>query len=110
MEQLAKNLAKLPLETVQNIRYELANSPKTNYDAVISYLNDRFEPTCGARCRFNKFFILDGHIFQYPRLTRMSHKTCQDCIYPVEDHSFTYCYMHALPYTRDFELYHRFCS
>ena len=110
MEQLAINLARLPLETVQSIRYELATSPKTNYDTVIAYLKDSFDPTCGVRCRFNKFFIIDGHIFQYPTLTRMSHKSCQDCIHPVEDYSFTYCYKHALPDTLDFERYHRFCS
>ena len=109
MEQLAKNLATLPIETVQAIRYEFANSPKSNYDAVIAYLKDTFEPSCGNGCRFNKFFMVKGKILKIPVLVRTCIKSCIMCEYPVEDFNYTYCHVHALE-GLDFERYHRYCN
>ena len=109
MEQLAKNINRLPIEIVQSIRYDLANSPKSNYDAIIAYLKNSFEPSCGNGCRFNKFFMIDGHILKTPILIRTCHKKCISCEYPVADYSYTYCHAHALD-GPDFEGYHMFCN
>ena len=108
MEQLAKNIVWLPLETVQSIRYQWVEDPKRNYDAVIEQLREQNVAVCGRICRF-KCSVIQGNLYPYPPfLPRSSHKNCY-CGRSVEDYDFTYCYAHAKSGTMEYEHYHRFC-